>query len=339
MLDKKYFLGKRILITGIAGTVGKELARQLCEYGVASIIGFDHNESALYLASQDNQLSFEPVLGDIRDRDTLFYSAMGVDIIFHLAALKHVPLCEKNPIEAVKTNILGVENVIDSGIKNEVEQVINTSTDKAVNPFNVMGSSKLMGEQLIRAANLSSNETKFTSTRFGNVLGSQGSVVPIFKEQIRCNNPLTLTSKEMTRFVMTLREAVDLIIQSATLAMGGETYITKMRTIRILTLAQVMLEELGTVPSNDIDHEIIEVGLRPGEKIFEELMSSEEARRSVELEYHYAIMPALSDIYDSRIAKPTNGNDKQIRIPYNSASTPEMEKEDLRKYLKKHHII
>jgi len=224
-------------------------------------------------------------------------------------------------------------------LRNGVDQVINTSTDKAVNPFNVMGSSKLMGEQLIRAANLASSETRFSSTRFGNVLGSQGSVIPIFKEQIRCNTPITLTSREMTRFVMTLGEAVNLIIQSATLVLGGETYITKMQTIRILTLAEVMLEELSDRSRDVCNSDIIEVGLRPGEKIFEELMSSEEARRSIELENHYVIMPALSDIYDSRSVSSTNESDGKIPIPYNSTTASAMEKEELREYLKKHQII
>ena len=286
----------------------------------------------------EQDIEFVPILGDIRDVDTLSRVCKGVEVVFHLAALKHVSLCEMNPLEAIKTNILGVKNVIDAALKNDVLQVINTSTDKAVNPFNVMGTSKLMGEQLIRAANLIPSETKFSSIRFGNVLGSSGSVIPIFKEQISRGLPLTLTSSEMTRFVMTLQEAANLVIESALLADGGDTYVTKMKTIRIEILAKVMIEELvndKTVSSTSC--QINEVGARPGEKLFEELMSSEEARRSKELENHYVIMPAMTDIYsaDARV----NGPEGTVRVPYNSSTQIAMAKEELREYLRKHSII
>ena len=243
-----------------------------------------------------------------------------------------------NPLEAIKTNILGVKNVIDAALENDVTQVINTSTDKAVNPFNVMGTSKLMGEHLIRAANLSSSATRFSSIRFGNVLGSSGSVIPIFKEQISRGAPLTLTSKEMTRFVMTLGEAANLVVESALLADGGDTYVTKMKTIRVEVLAEVMIEELAERRLiSDSNYEIQEIGARPGEKLFEELMSSEEARRSKELENHYVIMPALTDIYDTGVR--VEETEDAVQVPYNSATQAAMTKEELRIYLRKHSII
>ncbi len=338
MIDREPFDGKSALITGIAGTVGRALARELGKTGLHKIIGLDNNESSLFFAEQENSTEFIPVLGDVRDKETLIRACRDVDILFHLAALKHVPLCETNPLEAIKTNILGVKNVIDAALVNNVLQVINTSTDKAVNPFNVMGTSKLMGEQLIRAANLSPSKTKFSSIRFGNVLGSSGSVIPIFKEQLSQGVPLTLTSKKMTRFVMTLDEAANLVVESALLAEGGDTYVTKMKAIRVEELAEVMIEELtagGSISKSS--YRIREIGARPGEKLFEELMSSEEARRSKELDNHYVIMPALTDIYD------TGGTGEEaveaVQAPYNSATQEAMTKGELRIYLRKHSII
>jgi len=338
MSDAKKLQGKRILVTGVAGTVGKALVKQLSTMGVGSLVGMDNSEVGLFSATQDTNVEFMPILGDIRDKDTLLRIFKGIDLVFHLAALKHVPLCERDPLEAIKTNIYGVNNVIDAALNNEVEHVINTSTDKAVNPFNVMGTSKLMGEQLVRAANLTSKSTKFSSIRFGNVLGSSGSVIPIFIKQITKELPITLTSRDMTRFVMTLSEAVSLIIESSLLANGGETYVTKMNTIRVETLAEVMIEELGNDTLGGKDgHKIVEVGPRPGEKLYEELMNAEEARRSRELDNHYVILPALTDIYTAN-----NGLkkiEKSVGIPYNSSTQEPMHKEELRLYLQQHEIV
>ena len=339
MARKKYFFGKRILITGVSGTVGRCLAGELGKLGVSEIVGLDNNESALYLHAREKGADFRPILGDIRDKETLESACRGMDIVFHLAALKHVPLCEVNPLEAVRTNILGVKNIISAAQKTDVEAVINTSTDKVVNPFNVMGTSKLMGEQLIRAANLCVGDTRFFSTRFGNVLGSSGSVVPIFKTQIQAGQSVTLTSREMTRFVMTLEEAVELIIDSLTLAVGGEIFVTKMKAIRVLTLAEVMIGEIkGMSDPEAIALLIREIGARPGEKVFEELMSDEEARRSIERDNYYTIMPALTDIYQ-QAQTPVEENVVGIPAPYNSAAVSPMEEESLRRYLLKNALL
>ena len=175
---------KNVLVTGAAGTVGRALLSLLHSSGASALYGVDNNEAALFQSLQDDAGEFSPILTDVRDQGAMIKALRGVDIVFHLAAVKHVGFSETTPMEAVKTNILGVSSVIDAALECDVEQVINTSTDKAVNPFSVMGASKLMGEQLIRAANLASGSTRFSSTRFGNVLGSSGSVVPVFRRQL-----------------------------------------------------------------------------------------------------------------------------------------------------------
>jgi FlaA1/EpsC-like NDP-sugar epimerase len=296
---------KRILVTGACGTVGAELIRQLLsseEYSPEEVIGIDNNESQLFFLDQtwldDSRARF--FVADIRDKNELCRRMNGIDIVFHAAAYKHVILCERSPDQAVQTNILGVQNVIAAATENKVERVIFTSSDKAVNPTNVMGTSKLMGERLMTAANSSKRGEGpiFASTRFGNVLGSSGSVIPIFHNQIAKGGPITLTDREMTRFVMSIEDAVSLVIDSAELAQGGEVFITKMPVVRIEDLAKAMIQELG--PNYGFNSEQInvqEIGTKPGEKLYEELMSDEETRRSVELENYFAVLPAFRGIY------------------------------------------
>lgn len=328
------FEGKRVLITGVAGTVGYALANRLSKLGVSAIAGLDNNETGLFMVGQRLGPGFESVLGDVRDRDKLTSAFRNMDIVFHAAALKHVPLCEHHPLEAIQTNILGTQNVVHAAISAGVERVVYTSTDKAVNPPNVMGASKLMGEQVVKAANVSSHDQVFASTRFGNVLGSRGSVLPIFRRQIRNGGPVTLTSAEMSRFVMTLEKAVDLVLESAAIARGGEVMITKMATVRISDLAEVMIEELAPrYGRNPATIEIVETGLRPGEKLFEELMNAEEVRRSLELENHFVVLPALTDMYDVAPSDYPGLHHGKLVRPYNSANEDAMTKEDLREYL------
>ena len=200
---------KRILVTGACGTIGRELVRQLLEeHNVAELVALDNNESGLFFLehkyTKHTRASF--FLADVRDRDKLCNKMKGIDVVFHTAAFKHIIFCERSPFEAVQTNILGVQNIIYSAIEEKVERVIFTSSDKAVNPTNVMGTSKLMGERLMTAANsnLRGDGPIFTSTRFGNVLGSRGSVIPVFREQIRKGGPVTLTDPGMTRFCVIL---------------------------------------------------------------------------------------------------------------------------------------
>jgi len=223
-----------------------------------------------------------------------------VNIVFHTAAFKHIIFCERSPFEAVQTNIIGVQNVISAAIDNGLEYVNFTSSDKAVNPTSVMGTSKLMGERLMTAAssNYRGVKARFTSTRFGNVLGSRGSVIPIFREQIRKGGPVTLTDKNMTRFIMSINEAVRLVIESMHFAQGGDLFITKMPVIRILDLAEVMIKELARVYGHSSEDIRIEtIGTKPGEKMYEELMNHEETRRALELERYFVIQPAFKSTY------------------------------------------
>ncbi|WP_286818616.1 SDR family NAD(P)-dependent oxidoreductase [Desulfobacter sp. UBA2225] len=338
--------GKRILVTGACGTVGSELVRQLLEgvYEPAEVIGIDNNESELFFLDQRYKNDRRAVfyLGDVRDRDKLVRKMQGVDVVFHAAAYKHVILCEQSPMEAVQTNIIGVQNVILAACENKVGKVIFTSSDKAVNPTNVMGTTKLMGERLMTAANvnLRNGETIFASTRFGNVLGSRGSVIPIFREQIRNGGPVTVTEKEMTRFIMSIQEAVRLVIDSASLARGGEVFITKMPVIRILDLAQVMIDEMA--PQYGYQSEKIEInfiGSKPGEKMYEELMSHEETRRALELPLYFVVLPAFRGIYREIDYCPENIVSEKVAKPYISEIEPCLSRDEIRHFLHANNLL
>jgi len=235
------FKSTSVLITGACGTVGTELTRQVVEAGASRVVCIDNNESAMFFLQEAYKHNpvVECYLTDLRDARELRTRMQGVQIVLHAAALKHVGLCEESPTQAVRTNIDGTQNVIEAAAENQVERVIFTSSDKAVNPTNVMGTSKLMGERLMTAMAMSnrSSDTIFASTRFGNVLGSRGSVVPLFEQQIANGGPVTLTSTEMTRFIMTLEDAAKLVLESAFQAEGGEVFVTKMPVARIEDIA------------------------------------------------------------------------------------------------------
>jgi len=266
----------------------------------------------------------------------------GIDIVFHTAALKHVILCEKSPMEAVQTNILGMENLISAAKHRGVEKFVFTSSDKAVNPTNVMGTSKLMGERLITAANSNqkSESTIFSSTRFGNVLGSSGSVIPIFKKQIEAGQPVSLTDARMTRFVMSIKDAVKLVIDSACYAKGGEVFITKMPVIRIKDLAEVMIEELAPKAGYKVeDIPLVEIGSKPGEKLYEELMSDEETARAVELTDYFSVLPAFRQVYQEISYEYENIVSIDVSNPYVSADEQYLNKSELKEFLVQHDLI
>jgi len=343
----KIFKDKSILITGACGTVGAELVKQLLtnsDYVPKELIGLDNNESELFFLDQkylnDSRAHF--YVTDIREKDELTNKMCGIDIVFHAAALKHVILCERSPEQAVKTNIHGVQNVIAAANANNVEMVIFTSSDKAVNPTNVMGTSKLMGERLMTAANSNKrgNGPIFASTRFGNVLGSNGSVLPIFHNQIAEGGPVTLTDKNMTRFVMSIQESVRLVLDSALHAKGGEVFVTKMPVVRIEDLAKAMIEELAPLygkTSSDI--KITEIGTKPGEKLYEELMSLEETRRAIELEQFFGVLPAFRGIYqDIDYSYPTTVN-ATVANPYISAEEQPLTVQEIKTFLKDNDLL
>ena len=240
----------------------------------------DNNETDLFNLENDiNSNKVKVFVGDIKDNQRLKTVFKGIDIIFHAAAYKHVPLCEYNPLDAVKTNILGTQNVIDMAILCDVEKVILISTDKAVNPSNVMGATKFLAERLIMASSVNSDEegTKFSCVRFGNVLNSRGSVIPIFKKQLRCGGPITLTDEDMTRFIMNIQQAARLILQAGYLSKGGEIFILKMPAFKVSDLIDAMVEYYAPKYGYDKDEIEVEIiGKRPGEQLYEELMTQDE---------------------------------------------------------------
>lgn len=338
---------RRVLITGACGTVGAELIRQLLtdpEYSPEEVIGIDNSESQLFFMEQtylpDPRARF--FVADIRDLDELKRRMKGIDVVFHAAALKHVILCERSPEQAVQTNILGVQNVIAAATESGVEKVIFTSSDKAVNPTNVMGTSKLMGERLMTAANSHKvgDGPIFASTRFGNVLGSNGSVVPIFHNQIAQGGPITLTHPEMTRFVMSIKEAAKLVIDSAMMARGGEVFITKMPVVRITDLAKAMIAELASLYGHDLaEIEIKVIGTKPGEKLYEELMSTEETRRALELKHYFSVIPAFRGIYHDIMYDYPDTISDSVTNPYVSAEEIPLTVADIRRFLMDNELL
>lgn len=333
-----YLSNKRVLVTGVCGTVGQELVKQILDedFGkVAELVGIDNNESELFFTQQRfGSTNSQFFLRDLRDFDGVKNVMSGIDIVFHAAALKHVTICEVSPNEAVSTNILGLQNLIRAAKQAEVERFIFTSSDKAVNPTNVMGTSKLMGERLVSAANNSRENirTIFSSTRFGNVLGSRGSVIPIFKKQILNGQDITLTDRNMTRFIMTIEEASKLVLDSGQLAQGGEVFITKMPVCRIEDIALVMKDILTERHKIADEIKIKEIGVMPGEKLYEELMSDEEMHRSVETKDYFVVKPAFRNMYEKDY-KFKDLVSEDVDNPYVSSEEPAMSQIELKDYL------
>lgn len=290
-----FYKGKTILVTGGVGSIGSYLIRELLKYEPKSIRVFDNNETGLFDLEQDLRSGTVRLLvGDIRDKERLIVAMEDVDIVFHAAALKHVPLCEFNPFDAVKTNVIGTQNVLDAAYAQGVKKVITVSTDKAVNPSNVMGATKLLAERLTISANSyhGHKKTAFSCVRFGNVLNSRGSVIPLFMKQIEKGGPITITHPDMRRFFMEIPSATELILKAGMLSSGNEIFILKMPAARIMDLAEVMRDllapEYGFKPE-EITFEII--GTRVGEKINEELLISDETTCVYENEDMIVVVP------------------------------------------------
>ncbi|RLQ97141.1 UDP-N-acetylglucosamine 4,6-dehydratase family protein [Falsibacillus albus] len=326
------FKNKRILITGGTGSIGSEIVRQVLEKSPEVIRIYSRDESKHFQLQQEfaNHENIRFLVGDVRDKDRLAYATKEVDIIFHAAALKHVPSCEFNPFEAVKTNVLGTQNVIEAAIANKVQRVVSISTDKVVNPVNTMGATKLLSEKILMAAELykGNSPTKFSCVRFGNVMGSRGSVIPLFKAQIQKGLPITLTHQNMTRFMMTIKDAATLVLQAAEKGIGGETFVLKMPIINIHDLAEILLEEHLSNHRKHIHPGIVEIGIRPGEKLHEELMTLEESERAYESSSMYMILP----IGPMRKEIPPDFK-KAKRRAYVSSKSAAMSKEDIRSLL------
>jgi FlaA1/EpsC-like NDP-sugar epimerase len=282
----------RVLVTGACGSVGSALVRRLLDDG-HTVCAFDQSEDGLFKLEQelkDGCSRLRLFLGTVRDEDRLRRAMDGVKIVFHCAALKHVYLSEYNPFEAMQTNILGTNNVIQAAIAAGAERVVLTSSDKAVNPTSTMGATKLLGERLFIAANhfAGSHKTRFACVRFGNVLNSNGSVLQIFKRQLDSNRPLTITSKNMTRFFISMSQAVDLCLDASARMVGGEIFVMSMGSCDIISLAKAVS---GTRP-----FEFIEIGHKPGEKLYEELVTENEAPRTVLDGNTYMVLPDTIDM-------------------------------------------
>ena len=299
---QKELKDKRILITGAAGSIGSEVVRQLMKFETGLIILCDQSETALHhiyleLEETHNNTNFHAFVGDVRDEKRMDYlfETFKPHYVYHAAAYKHVPLMEDNPAEAIKTNVMGTKTIADMAVKHGVQKFVMISTDKAVNPTNVMGASKRIAEIYVQSLNnsLSTNNfifsnglsyindlnvkpiTKFITTRFGNVLGSNGSVIPRFKQQIEKGGPVTVTHPEITRYFMTIPEACRLVLEAGCMGKGGEIFIFDMgKSVKIVELAKKMIRLAGLEPNQDI--KIQYSGLRPGEKLFEELLNDNE---------------------------------------------------------------
>ena len=315
--EKGFFDHKIILITGGTGSWGNELVKQILENNHPQEIRIysrgEHKQVEMKRRhSGEKRLTY--IIGDVRDRERLSTAMRGADYVFHLAALKHVPVCEENPWESVLTNIAGAQNVIDAAIANNVKKVIDISTDKAVDPFNLYGTCKAVGEKLMVAANLIDTPTRFVCIRGGNVLGTNGSVVPLFKEQILRAGEITITDERMTRYMMNLDQAISLIFEATASSVGGEVFVMKMPALKVTDLANVMIEKIGPYRNLRVDRieqegdrlsvekktsigrpevKMRVIGIRPGEKLHELLVSRYEAPNAIEHGDYFIILPNI----------------------------------------------
>src|SRR3989304_1148223 len=317
--------GKTVLITGGTGSLGNDILSEIVNHSPHKIIILSRDENKQYHMKNTHGkypfIDFE--LGDIRDYNRLLEVTKGADIIIHAAALKHIPPGEREPMEFIKTNVLGAKNIVDAAIKNEVPVVVGVSTDKAVKPVNVYGMTKGLQERLMLSANERQSKTKFVCVRYGNVIGSRGSVIPFFKERIQKGETLPITVPSMTRFLLQLPEAVHLILHAIKHGEGGEVFVKKMPAANIVDLAKAMGESM----TGNKDYPVAVIGIRPGEKIHELLVSEDEMHRAVETENHYVI----HDYGKLKEPQLINNN-----IPeYSSANTVQLNRQEIITVLKK----
>lgn len=328
------FKGKKILITGGTGSLGTALTKRLLKEDVDIIRIFSRNEEKqIHMESEisDSRLRF--FIGDVRDYHRLELALEDVDVVFHAAALKHVPKVEYNPFEAIKTNVIGSQNVIDACVKKNIKKVVCIGTDKAVSPLNTYGATKLLMEKLFVTANnflnKEKNPPKFIALRYGNVLGSSGSVVPKIVEQIKNHKNITITDPQMTRFSITMNEALDFILHATELGQGSEIFVPKLKAYSIIDLVDVIKEIFG-----DADQEII--GIRPGEKLHETLINREEMRYTWDYHNMYLIANSLYPIFYDTEIKSLYQDIKKIENlqEYSSDKVEKINKEELKKMVK-----
>ena len=330
------FDDKKILITGGTGSLGQALTQRLLQKNVKAIRIFSRNEGKqIEMESKFNDGRLRFLLGDIRDKERLVRATEDIDYVFHAAALKHVPKIEYNPFEAIKTNVIGSQNVIDACLDANVKKVICIGTDKAVSPLNTYGATKLLMEKLFVTANNYLNPqkhaTKFIAVRYGNVLGSSGSVVPLFVEQIKNKKKITITDYQMTRFSITMDEALDFILKATEYGQGSEIFVPKIRAYTIFDIKKALTEILG-----NYDEEI--VGVRPGEKMHETLINNEEIRYSWEYNNLYMITNPLYPMFHPDVIEHTyQGIQKLDKFErYSSDLVEKIPQDELKQILKEH---
>ena len=325
----------KILITGGTGSLGKALTARLLETNVKNIRIFSRDEwkqTEMKSKLSDKRLRY--IIGDVRDKERVETALNDIDIVIHAAALKHVPVAEYNPFEAVKTNVQGSQNIIDGCFKNNVKLAIAVGTDKAVSPLNTYGATKFLMERLFVSANYykGKHDTKFLCVRYGNVLGSRGSIVPLLVDQITKNNKITITDPNMTRFNITMNESVDLIFRALTKGIGGEVFIPKLKAYKLADIRDVIIELLDSDPSEEI------ISVRPGEKYHESLISSDEFRNTYENNDDYIIFEnqTQNDDYTNieNIKKCENSSSN-----YSSDSVPLLTKSELKEILLKENLV
>ena len=333
--------GKKILIIGGTGTLGQHLTRHLLQFNprVIRIMSRDEYkqfEMQRIFAEQQSKLRF--LIGDVRDGQRLTRAMEDIDYVFHLAAMKHVPFCEYNPFEAVQTNIIGTQNMIQAAITNGVKKVLFTSTDKAISPTNTYGASKLMAERLILAAEYQKGpkQPSFAAVRFGNVMGSRGSVIPLFVKQILENQKITVTDLTMTRYMMTATQAISLMLKANDISQGGEVFVLKMPTIMLVDLVDIIIEEV--CEKYNIRDTVIrnEIGLRVGEKRYEELMTEDEKLVAWETP-EMCIIP--SPFKDQSIEKPYPNAYKMQSLAVNSHREQPIDRDTLRRWIREEGLI
>jgi UDP-glucose 4-epimerase len=324
------FSNKVLLITGGTGSFGNAVLNRFLDTDIKEIRIFSRDEKKqddMRKRYDSPKLKF--YIGDVRDYQSVLSSVRGVDFVYHAAALKQVPSCEFHPMEAVKTNILGTENVLEAAISCGVKRVVCLSTDKAVYPINAMGISKAMMEKVAVAKSRTSNETVICGTRYGNVMASRGSVIPLFVDQVKTGLPITITDPDMTRFMMTLDDAVDLVLYAFEHGKPGEIYVQKAPAATIETLAHALIDLMG-VP----EHEVRVIGTRHGEKLFEALLSREEMVAAENLDGYYRVPPDLRDL---NYGKYVEQGEQKISdaVDYNSHNTTRLDKAGMQQLLMK----
>ena len=330
------FSNKILLITGGTGSFGNAVLKRFLETDIKEVRIFSRDEKKqddMRKAYSNPKLKF--YIGDVRDYQSILNATRGVDYVYHAAALKQVPSCEFHPMEAVKTNVLGTENVLEAAIQNEVKRVVCLSTDKAVYPINAMGISKAMMEKVMvaKSRNVDESKTVICGTRYGNVMASRGSVIPLFVEQIRQGKPLSITDPTMTRFMMTLDDAVDLVLYAFKHGTNGDIFVQKAPAATIEILAKSILSI-----ANQENHPIEVMGTRHGEKLFEALLSREEMACAQDMGEYYRVPPDLRDLNYSKYVE--EGDDKISHFEdYNSHNTERLDVEGMKKLLLKLEFI